>query len=320
MKRVKELIEKFINSKIAISILLALCLLIATASLQGCAGQESKPDVEPVPEKQTLTLVLDEYPKIDGSTATIPLSEAVAGKVLSMDVEEARQYIVHNTTHNAYVNLLDEKADVIFVTSPSEEELALAEEKNIKMEVIPIVNEGFVFFINEKNPVKSLTLQQVRDIYAGKITNWKEIGGQDKQIVAYQRPENSGSQTGMLDLVISKDEIMDPPLEQVIAEMGQIIDAVAVYSNEQDAIGYSYYYFATDMWKNEKVRLLAIDGIEPNQETIGNRTYPIMTAYYAVLRSDEPADSNARKLVEWILSEQGQKTVEEAGYVGLQMD
>ena len=276
--------------------------------------------MEPVPEKQTLTLVLDEYPKIDGSTATIPLSEAVAGKVLSMDVEEARQYIVHNTTHNAYVNLLDEKADVIFVTSPSEEELALAEEKNIKMEVIPIVNEGFVFFINEKNPVKSLTLQQVRDIYAGKITNWKEIGGQDKQIVAYQRPENSGSQTGMLDLVISKDEIMDPPLEQVIAEMGQIIDAVAVYSNEQDAIGYSYYYFATDMWKNEKVRLLAIDGIEPSQETIGNRTYPIMTAYYAVLRSDEPADSNARKLVEWILSEQGQKTVEGAGYVGLQMD
>lgn len=320
MKRFKSLIEKFINSKIAVSILLALCLLIATVSLQGCAGKGQEPKEEPVPEEQTLKLTLDEYPKIDGSTATIPLSEAVAAKVLSMDIEEARQYIVHNTTHKAYVNLLERKADVIFVTSPSEEELAMAEAKNIKMEVIPVVNEGFVFFINEKNPVKSLTLQQIRDIYAGKITNWKDVGGEDKHIVAYQRPENSGSQTGMLDLVIGKDDIMDPPLEQVIAEMGQIIDAVAVYSNEQDAIGYSYYYFATDMWKNEKVRLLAVDGIEPKQETIGNRTYPIMTAYYAVLRADEPDDSNVRRLVEWILSKQGQKTVEEASYVGLQTD
>ena len=313
-----EAIKNSETMKIKSLACIAMSLMLMIAGLTGCTGQPSEPEENPAPQEQTLKLSLEEYPKIDGSTATIPLSEAVAAKVLSMDIEEARQYIVHNTTHNAYVNLLDGKADVIFVTSPSEEELAMAEEKNIKMEVIPIVNEGFVFFVNAKNPVKSLTLQQIRDIYAGNITNWKDVGGQDKKIVAYQRPENSGSQTGMLDLVIGKDEIMDPPLEQVIAEMGQIIDAVAVYSNEQDAIGYSYYYFATDMWKNEKVRLLAIDGIEPNQETIGNGTYPIMTAYYAVIRSDEPADSNARKLVEWILSEQGQKTVEEAGYVRLQ--
>lgn len=288
-----------------------LCLVLITASLAGCAWKVAGPD------RQTLTLALKDYPRVDGSTATIPLSEAIAAKVLGMDLEEARQYIVHNTTHNAYVNLMEGKADVIFVTSPSDEELAMAKNKDLQLEVIPIVNEGFVFFVNAKNPVKSLTLQQIRDIYAGKIADWKAVGGEDRRVVAYQRPENSGSQTGMLDLVIARDEIMEPPMEHVIAEMGQIIDAVAVYSNEQDAIGYSYFYFATDMWNNEKVRLLAIDGVVPSKETIGNRSYPIMTAYYAVVRSTEPEGSNARKLVSWILSEQGQRAAEEAGYVKL---
>lgn len=286
------------------------CLLFIIAGLAGCFRK-------PVSDRPTLSLTLKEYPRVDGSTATIPLSEAVAAKVLSMDIAEARQYIVHNTTHNAYVNLMDGKADVIFVTSPSADELTMARQKGLELEVIPIVNEGFVFFVNAKNPVKSVSLQQIKDIYRGNITNWRAVGGQDKAIVAYQRPENSGSQTGMYDLMVSKDEIMDPPKEQIIASMGEIIEAVAVYNNEQDAIGYSYYYFATDMWNNEKVRLLAIDGVTPSKETIGNRSYPIMTAYYAVLRSDASKGSAARRLVEWILSEQGQKTVEGAGYVRL---
>jgi phosphate transport system substrate-binding protein len=294
----------------AIALVALTAALTAMASLAGCLGGAGA-------SKQALTLAVKDYPRVDGSTATIPLSEAVAAKVLSMPVDKARQYVVHNTTHTAYINLMDRKADVIFVTSPSPDELAMAKDKGITLEVIPIVNEGFVFFVNAKNPVKSLTLQQIRDIYAGKITNWRAVGGDDKRILAYQRPPNSGSQTGMLDLVIRSDEIMDPPKEQIIASMGEIIDAVAVYGNEQDAIGYSYFYFATDMWNNDKVRLLAVNGVIPSRQTIGNRSYPIMTAYYAVIRSDEPANSSARRLVAWILSEQGQKAVEEAGYVRL---
>lgn len=285
-----------------------LVLFLILTGLAGCTAKEPA----------TLILNTSDYPRIDGSTATIPLSEAVASKVLQLPLEEARQYVVHNTTPLAYENLMAKKVDLIFVTSPSEEEQAMAKEKGIQLEVIPVVNEGFVFLVNAKNPVNSLTLEQIRGIYSGEITNWKEVGGDDKGIVAYQRPVNSGSQTGMLDLVIGKEEIMEPPMESVIAEMGQLIDAVAVYHNETDAIGYSYYYFATDMWNKEEVKLLSVEGIAPDKDSIGKGTYPIMTAYYAVMRSDEPADSNARKLVDWIRSEQGQQTAEEAGYVRMQ--
>ncbi len=295
--------------------------ILIAGMLTGCAkpasGDQAAEDESGQTDATGLHLDVKDYPKIDGSTATIPLSEAFGAAVMGMTVEEARQYIVHNTTHNAYLNLIDGKADIIFVTSPSEEELEYASQKGVELTVVPIVSEGFVFLTSSDNPVKNLSFMQIIDIYSGEITNWKDVGGEDKKIIAYQRQPNSGSQTGMLDLVIGPDEIMDAPQEKIIAEMGALVDAVAVYTNEEDAIGYSYYYYVTDMWKNEKVKLMAVDGIYPDKKTIEDGSYPIRTAYYAVIRSDEPRDSNARKLLDWILSEEGQQIAEEAGYVKL---
>ncbi|HWQ80133.1 MAG TPA: substrate-binding domain-containing protein [Anaerovoracaceae bacterium] len=297
-----------------------LAVLLMTGMLTGCSpgtpgegGSSSGGETGDV----RLYLAPEDYPRVDGSTVTIPLSEAFAATVMHLSIEEARQYILHNKTHSAYINLVDRKADIIFVTSPSEEELTYAKDSGIELEVVPIVSEGFVFLASSDNPVDGLSLQQIRDIYSGKIINWKDVGGADKKIIAYQRPENSGSQTGMLDLVMGSDGIMEAPTEKVIAEMGGLVDAVAVYTNEEDAIGYSYYYYVTDMWLNDKVKLLAVDGVYPDKETVSDGSYPIRTAYYAVLRSDEPKDSNARKLLEWILSKQGQQIAEEAGYVKL---
>ncbi|KAB3530323.1 PstS family phosphate ABC transporter substrate-binding protein [Alkaliphilus serpentinus] len=277
--------------------------------------QQENPQQENPPSEDTLSFTLDSYPIVDGSTVTIPLSEAIAAELIGMEIEEVRPYILHNKTHNAYVNLIEKKADLIFVTSPSEDELKLAEEHNVKLEVIPIVSEAFVFLANAENPVEGLTLQEIKDIYTGKITNWKEVGGDDVEIVAYQRPRNSGSQTGFLDLVMKDAMPVEPPTEKIRAEMGELIDAVASYKNQPDALGYSYYYFVVDMWGNDKVKLLEVDGIYPNKDTIRTGEYPIKTAYYAVFRRDEASDSPVRKVVEWILSERGQQIAEEAGYV-----
>ncbi|HML38755.1 MAG TPA: substrate-binding domain-containing protein, partial [Bacillota bacterium] len=264
---------------------LFLSILLIAGALAGC-GQQTPGSGSGGGEGTTqgIGLHLDprEYPKVDGSTATIPLSEAFGAAVMGLSIEEAREYIVHNTTHDAYVNLINKKADIIFVTSPSADELAGAKVSGVELKVVPIVSEGFVFLTSIENPVKGLSLQQIRDIYSGKITNWKDVGGKDKEIIAYQRPENSGSQTGMLNLVMGPDEIMKPPMEKVASEMGQLVDAVSVYTNDADAIGYSYYYYVTDMWENDKVKLLAVDGVYPDKKTISDGSYPIRTAYYAV--------------------------------------
>lgn len=261
------------------------------------------------------TFTLENYISVDGSTVTIPLSEAVAAALTNETIENVRPYILHNKTHNAYVNLIDGKADLIFVTSPSEEELEYAFEQDVELEVVPIVSEAFVFLTHVENPVNNLTLEEIQKIYTGEITNWSEVGGEDVPIIPYQRPVNSGSQTGFLDLVMGEKTPIEPPLEQIQADMGMLIDAVATYENAPDALGYSYYYFVVDMWGNEKVKLLQVDGIYPDQESISSGQYPIKTAYYAVFRKSEPLDSDIRKVVDWILTEEGQQLAEEAGYV-----
>jgi phosphate transport system substrate-binding protein len=289
--------------------LMVFLLLLTLPGLSGCSGSDSSAVME------APSFTIETYPRVDGSTVTIPLSEAVAARLTGMQPEEVRPYILHNKTHQAYINLIEGRVDLIFVTAPSAEELQMAEEAGITMEVIPVVSEAFVFLVNADNPVNELSHEEIRKIYSGAIKNWLELGGPDMPIVAYQRPVNSGSQTGLLDLVMQDLLPAEPPMEQVIAEMGTLIDAVAAYGNQPDAIGYSYYYFVMDMWGSNKIKLVEVDGVAPTTESISSGEYRYTTAYYAVIRADEPQGSPARQVIEWLLSEQGQELAEAAGYV-----
>lgn len=262
---------------------------------------------------------LEDYPKVDASLATQPLTDAfIKNFTGTLPSEEELDY---TNTHPGYVRLINDEVDLIVVTEPSEEELKLAEEAEVELEVIPVVKEGFVFYVNEKNPVKSLSLEQIQKIYTGEIKNWKEVGGNDSTIRAFQRPENSGSQTGMYSLVMKDKKIMQPPKEDLIETMFEIINLVSSYDNGENSIGYSYYYYATTMYDDmdkevaDRIRLLEVDGVAPNYETIKNDTYPLETAYYIVINKNEPKDSNTRKLVDAMLSTRGQAVAKEAGYV-----
>lgn len=288
--------------------LLSLLIIVVIGVFAGGCSNNASPVAKPSFTPET-------YPIIDGSTVTIPLSEHLAASLMNLDLETARQYVLHNKTHQAYVNLIEKKADLIFVTSPSAGELELAEQKDVELEVIPIVSEAFVFLTGADNPVTNLSLEDIQRIYKGEITNWKEVGGEDLPITAYQRPVDSGSQTGFLDLVMKDQQPMDAPSTLVIAGMGELIDTVAAYTNEPSGIGFSYYYYTSEMWGNENVKLLSVDGIEPNNKTISSHEYPIHTAYYAVIRKEEVKDSDVRKIISYILSEDGQNLMEEAGYV-----
>jgi phosphate transport system substrate-binding protein len=286
--------------------ILAVLLVVITIILTSCTSGNISPRFNK-----------DNYPKVDGSTATIPLSENIAAKLLNLTSEEGKAFIKHNTTHNAYVNLINGKADIIFVTEPSLDELELAKKSGIELEVIPVVKEAFVFLVNKKNTVDSISIKQLQDIYQGKIKNWKEIGGLDMEIIPYQRPENSGSQTIMLGLVMKDLKIMDAPKELKPSEMSTLIEVIASYDNSDKAIGYSVYYFANSMYNKETIKFVKVNGVEPNNETIKSGQYPYTSAYYAVIKKTEPKESNARKLLAWILSDEGQKLAEQSGYVPL---
>lgn len=266
--------------------------------------------------KETITnnilFTKETLPRVDASLATQPLVDAFVLNFTGKTTKEMD--VAYTNTHPGYVKLINNETDLIVVTEPSKEELELAKEKGIELDVTPVVNEGFVFFVNKENPVNSVSLDNIRKIYTGEITNWKDLGGNDAKMVVYQRPTNSGSQTGLLSLVMNGLTVKVPTLQEKIETMSGIVDVVADYDNGINAIGYSYYYYANTMYKNDKLKYLAIDGVEPNYTTIQNGTYPIKTAYYIVTRKGEN-NAETLKLKESMLSKRGQQVASEAGYV-----
>jgi phosphate transport system substrate-binding protein len=265
---------------------------------------------------QPPTLMLEtNLPRLDGATALYPLYSAFAQAAYpKKEYNHNHSEVQVSTTPNAYDNLIDGAVDVIFVAGPSQEQAENAKEKGVELKLTPIGREAFVFFVHVDNPVKGLTSAQIWDIYSGAITNWKEVGGHDEPIRAFQRPENSGSQTA-LQKFMGETPIMEAPHQDQVSGMGGIIERTADYKNYPNAIGYSFRFFATEMVQNGNIRLLEIDGVMPTRDSIANQTYPMSSEFYAITAGTQ--NPNVPKLIDWILSAQGQALVEKTGYTQL---
>jgi len=275
---------------------------------------------EPPPKAPEITIppgLRDElknlWKRIDGSTATIPLTTALYDAI-----QQGTKPPDHNTTPNAYLRLMEkEYTDLIFVTYPSENELRMARENRVELEIIPVTKDALVFLVNAENPVDNIRISQLRDVYTSKISNWKSLGGINESIIPYQRTADSGSQTLLLKLVMDGLPPMDPPSVWIAEAMGALVESVSNYDNSRSALGYSMFYYVNNMYGNSRFKLLGIDGVIPTRETITQGQYPLEDCYYAVMRKDTPADSPARTLVNWLLTDDGQMLAIQAGYIPL---
>lgn len=269
---------------------------------------------------------------LDGATALYPVYAAFTQAVYANDRSykpmESLEFSPHhsqvecNGTISAYQRLINGDVDMIFVAGPSDAQLEEAKAAGMQLHLTPIGREAFVFFVNSANPVTDLTVEEIQGIYTGEITNWKTLGGKNQKIRPYQRAENSGSQTSLQRLMAGLP-LMEPEEEDRIAGMGGIIRQVASYRNYKNAIGFSFRYYATQMVQNGEIRLLALDGVEPTKETIRDCSYPIASEFYAVtaapvgMPAPQEQAGPLKDFLDWILSEQGQRIVEETGYVAL---
>lgn len=258
-----------------------------------------------------------DFPVVDGATAAIPFAQDMVHELTGMSKARAAYELRFNTTHQAYVNLIERKADLILVAGPSDEELRLAKSHGVQMKLTPIGRDAFIFLVHQDNPVSGLSSQQVRRIYEGATHNWNEVGGRDQPIIAYQRDENSGSQTYMQKNVMAGHEMAEPPRERRIGIMGGMIDAVADFNKDHNALGYSFYYFANVMHNRQEVKFLSIDGVEPNKEHIRSRKYPFTAQLFVVTREGEKPRPSLPRLLEWLQSEEGTRAIERGGFVPL---
>ena len=279
------------------------------------------------------------YPRVDGSTSAHPLAVLIACELLDVPcywqvdpfegvkrlmpdillpgkehvAEHIMRAVVHQGTHGAYVNLIENRADLVLVARlPSPDELELAKSLGVELEAEAVALDSFVFLFNRHNPVSGLTVEEIQDIYTGKITNWDQVGGDDAEIHAYQRDENSGSQELMKTLVMKGLEMTVPAEPMVLMGMMGPINQL---SEDRDGIGYSVYFFEEFMAPNEEIKLVKVNGILPSYDSIAARKYPFTTEVYAVVREGHDDTSGAYQLKDWLLSAEGQKVVAKSGYV-----
>jgi phosphate transport system substrate-binding protein len=298
------------------------------------------PTPSPTPDVESLrAAIAQDYPRVDGSTSAFPLQRVIACRVLGIPCDWMKDFfgeswtispdplrsdasdleqmdaVVHSGTHGSYVNLIEGQADFILVArAPSEDELEAARKSDVTLDVRPVALDAFVFLVNAENPVDDLALETVRDIYAGRITRWEEGDVNGEPITTYQRNRNSGSQELMERLVMQGTPMVDSPDMMILVSMLGPINAVA---EDRLGIGYSVYYYTAFILPDRRVKRIAIDGVVPMSANIADRTYPLTTEVYAVVREDTPQGSPARMLRDWLLTDEGQAVVAESGYVPL---
>lgn len=295
-------------------IMTMLCLLVLVFTVAGCKKNQGPADY--LSSLKALGITADNLPRIDGSTANIPLGLLLMQGLLDITQDEAERQMNFSGTSQAYRNLHWDYADLVIAYEPSDNMRAEWDDEEWNFDYYPIGLDALVFIVNEANPINSLTQQQLIDIYSGKTTNWSAVGGSDREIAAFQRNASSGSQS-LMNKLLMKEVPMDPnaPTEYIVGEMGMLLEALVEYNNEANAIGYSVFYYANYMYAQPGLKMLQVDGVTPSNATIQSGEYPLVNAFYAVVRKSEPADSPARKLAEWLGTAEGKALLLAAGYV-----
>lgn len=282
---------------------------ISSSSSSGAAsgaGSESDSDVFAFTRKN--------MPRLDGSTSTVPLAQAMCAVLLGEDVSEVADLVNFNRTTQSYRNLMGGTADLLLAAEPSPEVMEELETGG-KWEMTPFATDALVFVVNQDNPVDSLTVEQVQKIYTGEITNWSEVGGEDLDIVPFQRNPGAGSQTMFEKLVMDGLDLMEPPTAWTSNSMEGLLNAVREYDNSAAALGYTVYYYANDMEMAKGLKVLSIDGVAPSADAIRVGEYPFLNPYFVAIAKDAPEDSPTRILYNWVLGPDGQKLAALEGYV-----
>lgn len=282
------------------SLLLCICLILA-----GCAS----------PSAQTTATTASIYIENKGSDTIVNLALAWAEKYQELH-PEARISVTGGGTGTGIAALINNTVDIANASRKIKaEELEAAQEKGSEPVEFVIARDAIAVIVNPENPISQLTLQQISDIYSGKIRNWNELGGDNRPIVRLSRETNSGTHVYFLEQVLrqgkaddktlfSTDTLLLPSSEGIITEVRQNPNAIGY-----DGLG----YVTADL----KVIAVARDNqgefILPSAETVNNGAYPIARDLF-MYTVGQPSGA-IKAYLEWILSPEAQLIVSQLGFV-----
>ena len=244
---------------------------------------------------------------ISGSTTVLPVMQK-AGEAF-MAVHPEISLAISGGGSGSGIKALNEGLCHVAMSSRDikESEVEQGKSKGVNAVCTPVAVDALVPVVHPENPVQGLTSAQLRDIYTGKITNWKELGGKDSTIVVVSRDSSSGTYETWAETIMQKEKVAASALVQ--ASNGAVVQAV---SKNRRAIGYIGFGYL-----NATVKKLDVDGIEATAQTALSKTWPIARELY-LFTNGEPAGAVEKLMVFLLDPKKGQKAVAETGFIPLQ--
>lgn len=272
--------------------LLTTLIVLAILALSGCgafAPAEQTPEPTAIPD---YSFIRESFPTLALGTTTTPLGEALASIMLGESRESVSDLISSGTTADAWSALEGGSAAMVIA--------AETDSMPSGIETVQIARDGLVFFTGEGNSVDGLTIAQLKDIFSGKTTNWKALGGKDEPIRIVAKSADNGSVTALTQLL----GIKSPELEDGEG-----------FNSSSNALCFTFYYGAENMGAASGMKILLVDDVAPGIETIASGDYPLVSGYFAGISSSAAKGSPERTLWQWLQSDIGQAFVSAQGYV-----
>lgn len=274
-----------------------LTVLMTALALTGC-GQNQQNPAGDTGKASTLSGKVT----IAGSTSVQPLSEELSSAFMAKNGEVK----IEVSGGGSGAGIKAAQTGTADIGSSSRE--LKAEETGIKP--ITVAYDGIAVIVNPQNNVTNLTTEQVKQIFAGKITNWKDVGGKDTKIVVVNREEGSGTRDAFQELVLNKGEKAAFYEKAIIQNStGAVREAVV---QDVDAVGY-----VSLGGLNNTVKALQYDGVEANVENVKNKKYTVQRPFLYLINEKQSPNAQTQAFLDFVLSADGQKVVTENGYVSI---
>lgn len=241
--------------------------------------------------------------RVDGSTTVLPAMQKMVEAYMKAN-SGVNITVSGGGSGNGIKAIIDGTTNIAMSSREmKDKELEAAKEKGNVVKPMVIAMDALAPIVNPANPVTDLKVEQLRDMFSGKIKNWKEVGGEDKEIVLISRDTSSGTYEAWQELVMGKDKVFPGALLQ--ASSGAVLQVVG---KNKAAIAYDGYAYV-----DKSVKALKVNGVEGSEKTVADKSYPVSRPLFIIV--PEKASPEVMKFVDFIMSPAGgQKIIAEVGY------
>jgi len=253
----------------------------------------------------TASMAFAGHISVNGSTTVLPIAQKAAEAYMK-EHPDTTISISGGGSGNGIKALIDKTTDIANSSRAiKKEEIEQARAKGSDPVEFIVAYDCIVPIVHPANPIKNLTVDQLKALYKGEIKNWKEIGGPDKPVVIISRDTSSGTYEVWEEKVMKKERVFPGALLQ--ASNGAIVQAVSKNPNAIGYIGLGYM--------DNSVTMLSVNGITGSKETTLNKAFPVSRPLY-MYTPVKPA-GDVKKFLDFVISKKGQKLVEEEGFIPL---